>query len=698
MEASPEVLGKLLLLQSTLHAMSGPGQLAEYIAAGLVSVPGISAAAVCREGSILGAIPADWGSIVQCSACTLFEARSHPDGGSQPCLASRTDGVHTIALRTSFNHYGFLLLRADEPAFYQLYLPFIESVANVMALSLEARVQADKLRAATATLEARVQQRTTELGLAQTKVHEQEHLIERIVSTAPTAIYIFDIDQQVSVFANERIESILGYSPAEIQGFGNRLFPELLHPEDLGTLEGHQARLFEIADGTVIEVEYRMRHAEGGYRWLHSWESVFSRDDNHRPVRIVGVALDVTRQREVEALHAALEKHAVTSRRMEAIGQLAGGVAHDFNNLLTVINSYAEFGIAETPDGDPTRNNFIEILRAGHRASNLTQQLLAFGRKQVLKPKPLNLNRIVVEMESLLRRLIGEHIEFRTELCEDLGLASVDVAQMEQVLMNLVINARDAMPNGGHLAISTRNVREGDEIAAVGTSTSPGNYVALCVSDSGVGMDEAIRQRIFEPFFTTKEPGQGTGLGLATVYGITKQSGGEIGVRSEPGKGSRFELYLPRVVSADNQSQVPVYRPRSQGVCGRETVLIVEDEDSIRSLAEQILAGAGYQVLTAGSSAEALRLCLSHRNTIHLLLMDVVLPSSNGGELAARLCGMRPRLKVLYMSGYTPEFVVARGVAEAGVNFIAKPFTPETLQHRVRELLDTDEAMSSAQA
>lgn len=211
-------------------------------------------------------------------------------------------------------------------------------------------------------------------------------------------------------------------------------------------------------------------------------------------------------------------------------------------------------------------------------------------------------------------------------------------------------------------------------------------------------MDEATRQRIFEPFFTTKEPGQGTGLGLATVYGITKQSGGEIGVRSEPGKGSRFELYLPRAVSNVEQSQLPAYRPKSQGLCGLETVLIVEDEDSIRCLAEQILAGAGYQVLTAASSAEALRLSLSHRTAIHLLLMDVVLPTSNGGELAARICGMRPRLKVLYMSGYTPEFVVARGVVEAGMNFIAKPFTPEDLQYRVRELLDTDEVTSSAQA
>lgn len=392
---------------------------------------------------------------------------------------------------------------------------------------------------------------------------------------------------------------------------------------------------------------------------------------------------DVTEQRQTE-------EQLRLSQRLDAVGRLAGGVAHDFNNLLSVIISYAGFLIDELKEADPLRDDAIEIQKAGQRAAALTRQLLAFSRKQILEPVPLDVNKVITDFEKMLRRLLGEDIDIEVHLAEDLGTVFADPGQLEQVIMNLAVNARDAMPSGGKLTIETANVELDASYAAGHVAVKPGRYVMLSVADTGTGMDAETQSHIFEPFFTTKEKGKGTGLGLSTVYGIVKQSGGYISVYSEPGRGTTFKVYLPRVDVAV-MSVMP--KPVPSKVSGRETVLVVEDEEAVRKLAERILRSAGYNVLVAASGGDALLLCEEHGGAIDLLLTDVVMPQVSGRELAERLTGMCPKLKVLYMSGYTDNAIVHHGVLDAGMRFIGKPFAAAELTRKVREVLDEGETV-----
>jgi PAS domain S-box-containing protein len=383
---------------------------------------------------------------------------------------------------------------------------------------------------------------------------------------------------------------------------------------------------------------------------------------------------DVTEQR-------ALEEQFRQSQKMEGIGRLAGGVAHDFNNLLTVIKGYSELVLFQTEEGDTTRPQLEEILSAADRAAALTRQLLAFSRRQVLAPKVLDLNSIVSNMEKLLGRLLGEDMELLTVLDPALHPVKADPGQLEQVIMNLAVNARDAMPMGGQLIIETANVTL-DE--TYNSTVLPGQYVMLAVIDSGQGMTEEVRSRVFEPFFTTKE--RGTGLGLSTVYGIVKQSGGQVWVYSEVGKGSAFKVYLPRVNEVPDARQ-PV-TPEESGFWGTETVLLVEDEAGVRTLISQVLQRYGYTVLEAPSGAEALLICNRHRAPIHLLLTDVVLSQASGPQVATRLTGLRPEMRTLFMSGYSEETIVQHGLVQPGIDFLQKPFTAEDLVQKLREILD----------
>lgn len=374
------------------------------------------------------------------------------------------------------------------------------------------------------------------------------------------------------------------------------------------------------------------------------------------------------------------------SHKMEAVGQLAGGVSHDFNNIVAVIMLQSELLLTQLDQNDTSRRRIEEIRKASHRAAALTQQLLAFSRKQVLQPKVLDLNAIVSDMDRMLRRLIGEHIEFLTVAEAGLGQVKADRNQIEQVVMNLVINARDAMPKGGKLSIRTANVELDENYVAHHISVEPGRYMMLAISDTGTGMNAQTQARIFEPFFTTKEQGKGTGLGLSTVYGIVKQSGGNIWVYSERDLGTTFKVYLPRleqVVERDMSGELRAVLPQ-----GTETILLVEDEEMIRKAAREILEANGYRVLDASGGEEALVISLMHKAPIRLLMTDVVMPRMNGRELAERLLSLRPDLKVLYMSGYTDDAIVHHGVLDAGIAFLEKPFTAKALTHRVRELLD----------
>ncbi len=392
-----------------------------------------------------------------------------------------------------------------------------------------------------------------------------------------------------------------------------------------------------------------------------------------------GMAVDITERK-------LLEEQLRQSQKMEAVGKLAGGVAHDFNNLLTIITGYSQLLLDRVGHESPLCGNLMEIKKAGDRASSLTQQLLAFSRRQVLKPKVLDLNAVVASLEGMLQRLVGEDVHLVTALDPELGPVKADPGQIEQVIMNLVVNARDAMPQGGRLTIETATVEMTTANRHGQSLKGPARYAMLAVSDTGCGMDAQTQARIFEPFFTTKEVGKGTGLGLSTVYGIVEQSGGHIDVSSEIGRGTTFKLYLPRVdeaVAERGRDTVPASLPR-----GTETVLIVEDEPGVRALARDTLRMRGYSVLEARHGIEALVIGSQHPGTIHLLMADVVMPQMNGREVAERLLRVRPEVKVLYMSGYTEDAIVHHGVLTPGTNFLQKPCTPDALADKVREVLD----------
>ncbi len=389
-----------------------------------------------------------------------------------------------------------------------------------------------------------------------------------------------------------------------------------------------------------------------------------------------------------EKERAVLQEQLRQSQKMEAIGRLAGGIAHDFNNLLTAISGNCELSLLELEEGNLLRGNLEEIKKAADRATVLTRQLLAFSRRQILEFKVLDLNKVILDLEKMLHRVIGEDIELVTFLAEDLGKIKTDPGQVEQVVMNLAVNARDAMPNGGKLTIETANVELDEAYAHTHLGAKPGRYVRLSLSDTGVGISSEVREQVFEPFFTTKEKGKGTGLGLSTVYGIVKQSGGYIGVYSELGHGTTFKIYLPRV---DEPVEVLGEGVKGEEVpFGRETILLVEDEESVRKFAVSTLRRLGYEVLEASRGEEALSVCERHEGPVHMTVTDVVMPGMSGRELAEKLLVLRPEMKVLYMSGYTDDTIVRHGVLEKGVNYIQKPFSMEVLAKKVREVLEKD--------
>jgi two-component system, cell cycle sensor histidine kinase and response regulator CckA len=434
-----------------------------------------------------------------------------------------------------------------------------------------------------------------------------------------------------------------------------------------------------LLEGRAHKVEYTLQ-IDGTEVWFEGSVSPLSEDS------VIWIARDVTEHKKSEEEREKLEHQFLHSQKMEAVGQLAGGIAHDFNNLLTVINGYSDLSLERLPAGDPLRNKIRNIKKAGERAASLTRQLLAFSRKQILQPKVFDLNSIVSDLGEMLSRLIGENIELRTVLDPELGSVKADPGQIEQVLVNLVVNARDAMPHGGRLTIETRNVYFGTEYTKHHVGVRPGAYVMLAIGDSGSGMDEETKARIFEPFFTTKGPGKGTGLGLSTVYGIVKQSGGNIWPYSEVGEGTTFKVYLPR-----NMDDAQDHTRRSQperSLEGTETILLVEDHEIVRTLAREFLQSYGYEVLEAANCDVALPIAERHQKTIDLLLTDVVMPGMSGRSLSDRLATLRPEIKVLFMSGYTDDAIVHHGVLEGGTAFIQKPFAPEDLVRKVRDVLD----------
>jgi PAS domain S-box-containing protein len=453
-----------------------------------------------------------------------------------------------------------------------------------------------------------------------------------------------------------------------------------IHAGDREWTDKARAKLLE--EGGRDEIEFRYRRPDGQERILHMRRRAL-RTVAGRVTRIAGTIQDVTELKRLEEQF----RHA---QKMEAVGQLAGGVAHDFNNLLTVINGLSEVAIHRMRRDDPSRELIAEVLKAGERAAALTRQLLAFSRKQVLQPQVLDVNVLLGELSKMLLRLLGESIGLRLEADAALGLVKVDPGQFEQAVINLAVNARDAMPDGGGLTIETGNAELDEGYVGQHPDARPGRYVLVAVSDTGHGMDAATRARIFEPFFTTKGPARGTGLGLAMVYGFVKQSGGHIEAESEVGRGTTFKVYLPRTdetVLSGRSSQDSVVLPG-----GTETILLVEDQDAVRLFARHVLLAGGYTVLEARDGEEAFRVAQQCQGPIHLLVTDVVMPRMSGPQLAELLARERRELRALFMSGYADEAITGCGVAEAGSAFLEKPFNPAQLARKVRMLLDTSTA------
>lgn len=560
------------------------------------------------------------------------------------CIQAGYESIALIPLQVEGKTIGLIQLNDKRPGVFTLdMINFLERLADNLSISLWQ------------------------------KMTEESHLrLATVVEQAAEAILITSIDNIIQ-YINPAFERITGYTPDEAIGKDSSILKSGKHDEAI-----FRAMSETVHRGGVWTGRLTNKKKDGSfYEEEATISPVF--DATGKIINFVAISRDISQE-------ISLEEQLRQAQKMEAVGRLAGGVAHDFNNILTAITGYGELLQQSLMDEDIRIQDVEQILKAADRASALTRQLLAFSRKQVMQPRIISLNHVVTELENMLRRLIGEDIELHSVLASDLGNVKADPGQLEQVLVNLVVNARDAMVGGGRLTLETNNVDLDEPYAQQHFTIQPGQYVMVAVSDTGCGMNAEVRSHIFEPFFTTKERGKGTGLGLPTVYGIVKQSGGHIWVYSEPGQGTTFKVYLPRVVEPQD---LPISaRSDKPLVIGTETILLVEDEEAVRNLTVEILRRNGYTVLSAADGPAAIRVSANYHEPIHLMVADMIMPHMNGRELADYLAGLRPAMKVLYISGYTENAILFKGAAEQTVHFLQKPFTPMTLASKVREILD----------
>ena len=553
-----------------------------------------------------------------------------------------------VPLQTPAATIGVLVVQhyENENAYTERDLEFLGSVGGQIALAIERK-------------------------RAEEKVRESEARLRVLVEQLPAVLWTVGKDLRFTSAMGAGLTR-LGLKQNQVVGMS---LPEYFETSDQSFKPIAAHRRAMAGEPTTFHVEWK-----GGSYACHV-EPL--RDAGGQLQGAICMALDITDRRQ-------LEEQLRQSQKMEAVGRLAGGIAHDFNNLLMVIQGYADLLADRLAAGDPLRRNAEQIQTASQRATSLTRQLLAFSRKQMLAPKVISIQSIFVDMERILRRLIGEDIQLETSSTADVGLIKADRSQIEQVILNLAVNARDAMPQGGRLTIETANVDLDAAYSGSPAVLAPGKYVMLAVTDNGCGMDAETQTHIFEPFFTTKEKGKGTGLGLATVYGIVKQSGGYVWVYSEPDRGTSFKIYLPRIEDEEGERG----RDRRTDVQsierGSETILLVEDEKGVRELAREYLEMSGYTVIEAEDGHTALELAAMHAGTIHLLMTDVVMPGISGRELAERVKLIRPKISVLYMSGYTDQAVVHHGILDMDAVLLQKPFTMATLSTKLREILTAE--------
>jgi two-component system cell cycle sensor histidine kinase/response regulator CckA len=514
------------------------------------------------------------------------------------------------------------------------------------------------------------------------QLSEREELYRLISENAEDLIAVVDMEGK-QLYNSPGYKKVFGYVHDELQGS-----PVLshIHPDDHERVMEARKQAFET--GASVRIEYRFQRQDGEWRVLESTGSPV-RGAPGKSEKLVIVSRDITERKHAEEILHQREEQLRHAQKMEAVGRLSGGIAHDFNNLLAVIIGYSEDIEYRVEQGDPLRKSAEEIRKAGQRAAALTQQLLAFSRQQVLQPNVLALNLLVSDMGKMLQRLIGAHIELTTNLDPELGCIKADQSQIEQVIVNLVVNARDAMPEGGMLLIETASIYLNEAQARSLPFLRPGPHALLTVTDTGVGMDVETQKHIFEPFFTTKECGKGTGLGLATVYGVVKQSGGVVGVHSEPGKGSTFKIYLPQVEERPRGPQND--SPGNKISSGTETVLVVENESALLELTSDVLARSGYKVLSARDGIEAIEIARSFDGSIHLLLTDIMMPKLNGHSLARHVAALHPGIRILFMSGHSdPDATLPENVPPDS-ECLQKPFHRDVLIRKVRQTLDLAE-------
>jgi two-component system cell cycle sensor histidine kinase/response regulator CckA len=514
----------------------------------------------------------------------------------------------------------------------------------------------------------------TQRRLAERRIQERTTYLNALVEHSPIAILVLAPDHRVQIM-NPAFGRLFGYTAEEVLG---RNPDDVIAPEEFRT----EASSFteDVLSGKTIHAETKRRRKDGKLVEVDLYGVPLMQGG--QLIGVYALYQDVTERQE-------LSEQLRQAQKIEAIGRLAGGIAHDFNNLLTVILGSTDLLLDRTGDRHPMRAELGEIRAAGERAANLTRQLLAFSRKQVLRPEVLDLNDLLTNIERMLSRLLGEDVQMTTALAEGLWRVRADPGQIEQAVVNLAVNARDAMPEGGALRLETKNVFVDPVFAGEHKGMRPGEYALIVVTDTGIGMDDAVRSRLFEPFFTTKPKGKGTGLGLSTTYGIVKQSGGYIWADSAPGKGASFSIYLPRAQAEPDRASE---KPAVESVRGTEAILLVEDEPEVRSLVERVLRDQGYQVLVADRPSEALTISLRSDLCLDLMVTDIVMPEMNGWELARRLKPHRPDLRVLYLSGYADESITRQGVLDPGVTLLEKPFRPRDLAQRVREVLNNGSA------
>jgi PAS domain S-box-containing protein len=512
----------------------------------------------------------------------------------------------------------------------------------------------------------------TETVLARQHMEASERKYRLLVENIPDVVWLATLDGKI-LFMSPKVEAVCGLTATELMAAPASFWFERIHPSDVADVRREFARL---ASHGKFEAEYRWQRKDGAWIWIRAQAVVALETDG--AVLAEGTFADVTARKH-------LEDQVRQSQKMEAIGRLTGGVAHDFNNLLAIILGNGRMLLDDLPNADPRRDDAAAILEAANRAATLTRQLLTFSRHQVVKPERLDLNAIVKDVEKMLHRIIGEDVELLLRLSEPAGPVLVDAGEIEQVIMNLVVNARDAMPRGGRLTIDTSNVNLDADYAALHPGVTAGRYIAVSVTDTGCGMDAETRRRAFEPFFTTKEKTQGTGLGLATCYGIVRGCHGHISLYSEPGVGTVFKVYLPL---QPGKAEIHDDAAQKSDATGTETVLLIEDDQQLRRTIQRVLSGRGYTVLEASGSSQALEVCERYAGGIDLVLSDMVMPGLSGPDTVERIRQRRPQAKVLFMSGYSDHAVFRNGSSQSRVNFIQKPFMPQALALKVREVVD----------